>query len=86
MYPQNYGEAFDKRSTKKFKFVFGDDVNVAIDGFPVERERAELYITDRSESLTGNGTTGRLIAVEQGQLTDYKCLRAADRLKSVATQ
>ena len=59
MYQEIDREASDKRSTKRVSLVIGDDVDVAIDGFPVERGRAPFDIMDRSEYSAGNGTTGR---------------------------
>ena len=46
MYTENYGDTFDKRFTKKVKFVIGYYVNVAMDNSPVERGSAQLDITD----------------------------------------
>ena len=66
--------------------MIGDDVDVAMDGFPVERGSAQLDITDRSESSAGDGTMGRPSAVEKGPITGYKRLRAAERLEAVATE
>ena len=83
MYPEYYGEVFDKRSTMTVKLVIGEDVDVAMDGFPVERWSAQLDITDRSESSADDGTKGRPRAVERGPITGYKRLRAAERLEAM---
>ena len=54
--------------------MIGDDVDVAMDGFPVERGSAQIDITDRSEASAGDDTTGRPSAVERSLISDYKHL------------
>ena len=61
LYPKNNEEAFDKRSTYRVNVVIVDDINVAMDGFCVERGSAQLDITVRSESCAGNGTNRLLV-------------------------
>ena len=66
--------------------MISDDVNVARDGFSVERGSAQVDITDQSVSSAGNSTMGRPSAVWKGPMTGYKRLRAAERLASMATE
>ena len=83
VYPENDGEALDKRSTKRVRVVIGDDVDTAMDASPVDRGSAQLGVAGRSRSSAANGTEGRPSAVERGPISGYKRKRAAERLEAV---